>query len=150
MASPAEPNAGIPADGRARPERGNPGARRRRVSTRLSSSSPTPRRPSTALGGDVEGADEIRQASDEAAIFNARLPETLEDLLDEAGQTDSDTWASKFDTLYKGKAIIVDSWITAEPEPGGTGRYDILYESCPRAKAAASARDAVSYPLGAA
>ncbi len=99
-----------------------------------------------ALGGDVEGADEVRQASKQAAIFNTLLSETLEELLDKAGQTDSDTWANKFDTLYKGKAIIVDSWIKAEPDPAGSGRYDILYRVVPPGEGSNFREGALSLP----
>ena len=71
-----------------------------------------------ALGGAVEGADEIRTAAAEAAIFVDLSPRLLEDMLEEAGRTDPDAWASKFETLYKGRAILIDSIITDEPEPG--------------------------------
>jgi len=88
-----------------------------------------------ALGGAVEGADEIRIAADEAAIFNNLLTETLEDLLAGAGRTDPLSWATKFDTLYKGRTIIVDTWITAEPDPAGSGGYDLLYRILPPGEA---------------
>jgi hypothetical protein len=56
-------------------------------------------------------------------------------LLAEAGRTDKLTWATRFDTLYKGRTIVVDSEITAEPEPGGTTGYDILYRVLPPGEA---------------
>ena len=83
-----------------------------------------------ALGGAVEDADEIRQAADESAIFVDLIPETLEQLLAEAGRTSSEAWASQFKTLYKGRSIIIDSWITATPESSPDG-YDILYRVLP-------------------
>jgi len=87
------------------------------------------------LGGKVEGAETIRIAADEAAIFNNLLSQTPEDLLAEAGRTDPLSWATKFDTLYKGRTIFVDTWITAEPDPGGSGGYELLYTILPPGEA---------------
>ena len=72
------------------------------------------------------GAEEIRTAADEAAIFVDRCPRLLEDMLDEAGRTDKATWESKFDTLYKGRAIVIDSIIKDEPASGANSRYYLL------------------------
>jgi hypothetical protein len=88
-----------------------------------------------ALGGAVENAAEIRIAADEAAIFIDLLSQTPEDLLAEAGRTDPLTWATKFATLYKGRTIFVDTWITAEPEPNGSGAYALLYRILPPGEA---------------
>ena len=83
-----------------------------------------------SLGGDVEGAEEIRNAADEAAIFINLSSKTLEEMLEEAGHTDPDVWASRFDNLYKSRSIIIDSWIATAPEPG-KGAYDIQYRVFP-------------------
>jgi hypothetical protein len=99
-----------------------------------------------ALGGAVEGADDIRQAADEAAIFVNLLAETPEDLLAEAGKTDPVIWPSRFETLYKKQAIVVDSWITAEPGLGGTG-YDIAYRVLPPGEASNFRDGGMSRPL---
>jgi hypothetical protein len=86
-----------------------------------------------ALGGAVKDADEIRNAAAEAAIFNDQSPLTLEDMLDEAGRmTDPQNWASKFDSVYKGRAILIDSHISAVPEPGRASSYQIDYMVFPR------------------
>ncbi len=84
-----------------------------------------------SLGGAVEGADEIRNAADEAAIFVDLIPQTLEDLLAEAGRTPADAWSSQFKTLYKGRSIIIDSWVTAKPDSAPGSGYEILYRVLP-------------------
>jgi len=88
-----------------------------------------------ALGGAVEGADKIRNAAYEAAIFNNLLNETPEELLAEAGRTDPLSWATRFDTLYKGRTIFIDTWIAAEPESDGSGGYDLWYRILPPGEA---------------
>ena len=80
-----------------------------------------------SLGGAVEDADEIRHAADEAAIFVNLLSDPLESLLDEAARTSPQAWAARFDTLYKGRAVIIDATITATPETAGSHRYEIDY-----------------------
>ena len=72
-----------------------------------------------ALGGAVDGADEIRNAADEAAIFVDLSPQTLEEMLEEAGRTDPDSLGRpSSDALYKGRAILIDSTITEAPGRG--------------------------------
>jgi len=83
-----------------------------------------------SLGDDVEGADDIRTAADEAAIFNDLSTRTLEEMLEEAGRTHPDIWETRFRDLYKNRSIIVDSWITAAPEPG-KGAFDVSYKVFP-------------------
>ena len=84
-----------------------------------------------ALGGAIEGAVEIRQAALEAAIFVDQTAKSLEEMLDDAGRTDPEVWASKFDTLYKGRTIVIDSWIAATPSKEGSGTYEIMYKVLP-------------------
>jgi hypothetical protein len=84
-----------------------------------------------ALGGDVEGADKIREAADEADIFVHLTPQSLEDMLDEAGRTDPQAWAAKFDTHYKGQSILIDSSIAAQPGTEGSAVYEIWYKVVP-------------------
>jgi hypothetical protein len=85
-----------------------------------------------ALGGAVEGADDIREAADEAAIYVNLCDISLEDMLAEARRTiDLDTWKSKFDMVYKGRAYVFDATITAAPQDGTTGGYEIDYLVCP-------------------
>jgi hypothetical protein len=83
-----------------------------------------------SLGGDVEGAEEIQNAADEAAIFINLSTKTLEEMLEEAGHTDPDDWATRFDNLYKNRSIIIDSWIATAPEPG-KGAFDMEYRVFP-------------------
>ena len=84
-----------------------------------------------ALGGAVENADEIRTAAAEAAIFVDQSPVMLEDMIDKAHRNPKD-WASTFNTHYKGRAILIESHIAAEPEPGGKSSYQIDYVVLPR------------------
>jgi len=88
-----------------------------------------------ALGGAVEDADEIRHAAEEAALFVNLCSRPLEELLDEAGRTDPETWASRFDTLYKGQAILIDTHIEAAPEPGGSSGFVLSYRVFPPGEA---------------
>ncbi len=84
-----------------------------------------------ALGGAVEEAEEIRHAADEAAIYVNLCDISLEDMLTEARRTDRDSWKSKFDMVYKGRAYVFDVTITAVPRDGTTGTYEIDYLVCP-------------------
>jgi hypothetical protein len=59
------------------------------------------------------------------------IPETLEDLLAEAGRMNPDDWAYRFKSLYSGRSIIIDTWITAEPDSSAGSGYDILYRILP-------------------
>jgi hypothetical protein len=87
------------------------------------------------LGGDVDGAEEIRRAADEAGIFVKLITQDLGELLAEAGQTDPDTWASRFDSVYKGRSIFVDSIITAVPDGTASSRYELLLRIVPPGEA---------------
>lgn len=79
------------------------------------------------LGGEFEGASAIVQGADEAAILTGLCPDRLEDLLDEAARADPKEWAKRFDTLYKGRSILVDSRLRSVPDGQGRGRYDLDY-----------------------
>jgi hypothetical protein len=87
-----------------------------------------------ALGGAVEDADDIRNAAKEAEVFIKLLSQSPEELLAEAGRTDPLTWATRFEN-YKGRTIVVDAWITAEPGPDGSGAYDLSYRILPAGEA---------------
>lgn len=80
-----------------------------------------------SLGGAVEDADRIRHAADEAAIFVDLIPETLEHLLDEAARTTPQAWTTRFDNIYKGRAVIIDARLIATPESSDAGRYELDY-----------------------
>ena len=76
-----------------------------------------------SLGGAVEGADEIRTAAAEAAIFVDLSPQLLEDMLEEAGRTDPTSGRPGSRPSIKGRTILIDSIITDEPGPGLSSRY---------------------------
>jgi hypothetical protein len=82
-----------------------------------------------ALGGAVEDADKIRHAADEAAIFVNLLNDSLESLLDEAARTSTSpqAWADRFNTIYKGRAVVIEATITATPDTAGSHRYELDY-----------------------
>ena len=80
----------------------------------------------------------IRHAADEASIFVDLIPDTLENLLEEAGRTSPQAWATRFETLYKGHAIIIDSQISNTPDSNGPEprRYELDYRVFPPGEAA--------------
>ncbi len=80
-----------------------------------------------ALGGAVEGADEIRDAAKEAEIFVNLCNDSIEDMLAEAARTPLNVWAAKFDSIYKGRSYIFDTTITAVPPQGSTEGYEVEY-----------------------
>ena len=84
-----------------------------------------------SLGGAVADAEEIRTAAAEAAIFNDRSPLLLEEMLEEAGRADPAAWPSKFETLYRGRTILIDSIISDAPAPGASSGYTIEYVVLP-------------------
>ena len=103
-----------------------------------------------ALGGDVEDADEIRDAAEEAAIFIDLSSQTLEEMLEEAGRADPEAWASRFDNLYKKRSIIIDSWITSAPEPGKGQPMTSTTRSSHREEPAVSVIQKMRVPSGSA
>lgn len=88
------------------------------------------RRAVDRLGGAVEGADRIRRAADDAAIFVNLVPESLEEMLDQAPRTNPEAWATRFDSLYQGRTIVLDSRVRSSPE-SPEGRYEIEYVVMP-------------------
>jgi hypothetical protein len=80
-----------------------------------------------ALGGGVEHADEIRHAADEAALLVDLLSDTLESLLEEAARTSPPSWATRFENIFKDRAVIIDASITATPENSRWNRYELDY-----------------------
>ncbi|WP_068418715.1 hypothetical protein [Planctomyces sp. SH-PL62] len=83
-----------------------------------------------ALGGEVEGADRIRQAADEASLYVGLAAAGLEELLDEAARTNPKSWASRFDDQHRGRGVLFDSRIRSTPD-GPEGRYEIDYVVLP-------------------
>ena len=74
-----------------------------------------------AMGGRFEGADKIRQAALEAAIFTDLVPRTLEELVEEATTSDVTGWSEHFQSMYQGRSIILETTITAVPDPARPG-----------------------------
>lgn len=78
------------------------------------------------LGGDVQGADDVRQAALEAAILADRSLETLETILDRSARLEPAERDKTFKTLYQGRSIVVDDHIRAAGA-GARGGYDVEY-----------------------
>ena len=73
-----------------------------------------------ALGGEIEGADAIRQASAEANLIVDLVPKTLEEILDEAATYPNlDDWPAHFKRTYQGRSIIIDSTVRLPGRSGG-------------------------------
>lgn len=83
-----------------------------------------------ALGGQVEGADRIRQAADEASLYVNLSPIGLEEMLDEAARTNPKTWADRFESQYQGRGVVFDSRIRSTPETEA-GRFEIDFVVLP-------------------
>ena len=70
-----------------------------------------------AMDGRFEGADKIRQAALEAAIFTDLVPRTLEDLVEEAATfRDVGGWSAHFKSMYQGRSIILETTINSVPD----------------------------------
>ncbi|WP_169974421.1 hypothetical protein [Tautonia rosea] len=80
-----------------------------------------------SLRGQIRGADEVRQAAREAAIFVDLIPDRLEMILDQrARSSDESEWQATFDRSYKGRAILISAQVTATPADSA-GRYELNY-----------------------
>jgi len=88
-----------------------------------------------SLGGGLEGAEEVRQAANEAAIFVDLLPEPLEVMLNEAGPLDPQGWESRFNAFYYGHSIVIDARIESIPSSNGGSGYSIDYVIFPPGEA---------------
>jgi hypothetical protein len=88
-----------------------------------------------SLGGDVQDADTIRDAALEAAVFVNLIPLDLGELLAEAGRLDTDTWESKFQSLYKGRSIIVDTIVVAAPDGTSASKFELALRILPPGEA---------------
>ncbi len=84
-----------------------------------------------ALGGQVEDADRIRQAADEAALYVNLAPAGLEEMLDEAARASTPReWATRFNDRYKGRGVLFDTVIASTPDDA-SGRFEIDYVVLP-------------------
>lgn len=79
-----------------------------------------------ALGGEVEGADDVREGAREAAIYADLVPETLEAIIEEAATAPSDELPARFKRRYRGRSIVVDAVVKAHPDAGDALDYVIL------------------------
>ncbi len=81
------------------------------------------------LGGRDERLPEARQLSREAALLADRINLTLEELLDEAvRQTSPEAWATRFETLYQGRSVVIDTTVEGPPPAGAEpGAYPLSY-----------------------
>ena len=97
-----------------------------------------------SLGGRYAAAEAIRQGAREAAIFTDLVPEGLDRLLEEAATyRDVKEWPSHFAGYYRGRSVILESVITAVPDPDRPdSSYQIEYRifTGPGPKADARAR----------
>ncbi|MBV8611108.1 MAG: hypothetical protein JO034_27065 [Singulisphaera sp.] len=84
-----------------------------------------------ALGDASESSAEIRKGAEEAAIFVNQVPDRLETILDLAEKPDPASWSSRFDKLYKGRAILIQGSVTRVPDASGAGQYDLDYRVFP-------------------
>jgi hypothetical protein len=82
-----------------------------------------------ALHDAVDGAAEIRQGADEAAIITSLSPDSLEAILADASADQE--WGQRFRTLYKGRGIILEAEFTAVPDAGGSGPFELNYRIIP-------------------
>ncbi len=83
------------------------------------------------LGGAVQDADKIRQAADETAIFLKLISEDLGKLLGDLSSMSPSERANTFDTLYKGRSIILDTTITAAPDGTAASKYELAFRILP-------------------
>ncbi|HEU5115487.1 MAG TPA: hypothetical protein VFT74_02310, partial [Isosphaeraceae bacterium] len=80
------------------------------------------------LGIDDERARNARQLADEAAILADRASRTLEEIVEEAARYDPpEQWPSRFETIYRGQAVIVDSEVETEPDHSPFKSYELTY-----------------------
>jgi hypothetical protein len=84
-----------------------------------------------ALGGEYKWTEQIIQGAKEAAIIAGRCPRTLEEMLDEAANSDPKEWPRRFETYYKGRSFVFDARIAHAPDPQGDGEYDLDYRVFP-------------------
>ena len=82
-------------------------------------------RAADALGGEVEGADDVREGAREAALYVDLVPETLEAIMDEAA-THSEELSAWFKRRYEGRSIVLDSVVKANPADGDALEYQVV------------------------
>jgi hypothetical protein len=79
------------------------------------------------LGGQVEGAEDIRQGAREAALLADLKSESLSDLVEQAAKYNPpDAWPAHFDAIYKGRSVIFMAEVLAAPQADIQGSGYIL------------------------
>lgn len=69
-----------------------------------------------------------RQLANEAAILADRATRTLEEIIEEAARYDPpEKWPSRFETIYRGQAVIIDSEVAAVPAHSASGSYELTH-----------------------
>jgi hypothetical protein len=63
------------------------------------------------------------------------ITQDLGELLYEAGRTTPETWESRFDSVHKGRSIIVDSIVTVLPDGSPSSRFELLLRILPPGEA---------------
>ena len=89
------------------------------------------RRAVELLGDAYQGAEAIRQGAKEAAIIAKLIHEGLEDLLDDASQSEPPDWRDRFQKLYQGQTVIIQAQVATIPDGRGEGNYSLDYRILP-------------------
>lgn len=79
------------------------------------------------LGGQYRDADRIKQAAAEVALLVDLAPKTLEEILAEADPDPASDWPRRFESLYRGQAILLETNITQAPLKSGEGVFAVDY-----------------------
>ena len=85
-----------------------------------------------ALGGEVEGAEEIRKGAREAAIYADLAPEGLEKIMEDVATAPPDERESLFARRYRGRSILVDASPMGDPRREGGVVMDCLIHTAGR------------------
>ena len=81
-----------------------------------------------ALGGQIGGAEEVRQAAREAEIIVELVADPLEEMLVERARVAvDDVWEDQFNEDYRGRSILIAATVTGTPETSA-GRFEINYQ----------------------
>jgi hypothetical protein len=77
------------------------------------------------LGIDDERRTLSRQLADEAALLADRCRLQPDELIEEAASANPAEWPSRFDAVYRGRSIILDTTISETPETSAGRRYEV-------------------------
>ncbi len=85
------------------------------------------RRAVEELGGQVDGAEDIKQGALEAAVIMALAPKSLEEMIEEAARSDEAEWKENFRRVYAGRSVIIDAWVVDVPDGQSNRQYELDY-----------------------